>query len=52
LHKALVRVPPAVTGAVSWRSENIKYSKNEVFIDVIEKVNMLVRSFDILLPHY
>lgn len=42
LHKALVRVPAAVTGAVSWRSENIKYSKNEVFIDVIEKVNMLV----------
>jgi AP-1 complex subunit mu len=44
LHKALVRVPPAVTGAVSWRSENIKYPKNEVFIDVIEKVNMLVAS--------
>jgi AP-1 complex subunit mu len=45
----LVRVPPAVTGAVSWRSENIKYPKNEVFIDVIEKVNMLVASNGTLL---
>lgn len=31
----------AVTNAVSWRSEGIKYRKNEVFLDVIESVNML-----------
>jgi len=28
---------------VSWRSEGIKYRKNEVFLDVIESVNLLVR---------
>ena len=27
---------------VSWRSEGIKYKKNEVFLDVIEKLNMLI----------
>ena len=37
-----VRPPMAVTNAVSWRSEGIKYRKNEVFLDVIESVNMLV----------
>jgi AP-1 complex subunit mu len=36
------RPPPAVTNAVSWRSEGIKYRKNEVFLDVIESVNILV----------
>ncbi|KAE8619856.1 hypothetical protein XENTR_v10010002 [Xenopus tropicalis] len=38
------RVPTTVTNAVSWRSEGIKYKKNEVFIDVIESVNILVNS--------
>jgi AP-1 complex subunit mu len=37
------RPPPALTTAVSWRSEGIKYRKNEVFLDVIENVNVLVR---------
>ncbi|KAI1229654.1 hypothetical protein IHE44_0010986 [Lamprotornis superbus] len=36
------RVPTTVTNAVSWRSEGIRYKKNEVFIDVIESVNLLV----------
>jgi AP-1 complex subunit mu len=35
----------AVTNAVSWRSEGIKYKKNEIFLDVIESVNLLVRAF-------
>lgn len=35
------RIPMAVTNAVSWRSEGIKYRKNEVFLDVIESVNLL-----------
>jgi len=35
------RPPPAVTNAVSWRSEGVKYRKNEVFLDVIESVNLL-----------
>ncbi|CAG8493913.1 1477_t:CDS:2, partial [Cetraspora pellucida] len=39
-----VRPPMAVTNAVSWRSEGIKYRKNEVFLDVIESVNLLVNA--------
>ncbi|XP_064387154.1 AP-1 complex subunit mu-1-like [Halichondria panicea] len=35
-------IPAAVTNAVSWRKEGIKYRKNEVFLDVIESVNLLV----------
>ncbi|KAK9324127.1 Mu homology domain-containing protein [Lipomyces orientalis] len=38
------RPPIAVTNAVSWRSEGIRYRKNEVFLDVIESVNLLVSS--------
>jgi len=38
------RPPMAVTNAVSWRSEGIKHRKNEVFLDVIESVNLLVSS--------
>lgn len=36
------RPPMAVTNAVSWRSEGLKYRKNEVFLDVIESLNLLV----------
>jgi len=39
-----VRPPPALTNAVSWRSENISYKKNEVFLDVMESVNLLVNT--------
>lgn len=35
-------IPAAVTNAVSWRKEGIRYRKNEVFLDVIESVNLLV----------
>ncbi|CAJ0574273.1 unnamed protein product, partial [Mesorhabditis spiculigera] len=38
------RPPMAVTNAVSWRSEGLKYRKNEVFLDVIESVNILANS--------
>ncbi|VDM21299.1 unnamed protein product [Hydatigera taeniaeformis] len=38
------RPPMAVTNAVSWRSESVKYRRNEVFLDVIESVNLLVSS--------
>ncbi|KAG2175992.1 hypothetical protein INT44_000471 [Umbelopsis vinacea] len=30
------------TGATSWRRSDIKYRKNEAFIDVIESVNLLI----------
>ncbi|XP_023245308.1 AP-1 complex subunit mu-1-like [Copidosoma floridanum] len=38
------RIPMAVTNAVSWRSEGIKYRKNEVFLDVIESVDLLANA--------
>lgn len=39
-----VKPPMAVTNAVSWRSEGIRHKKNEVFLDVVESVNLLVNS--------
>mmetsp|Transcript_802 Transcript_802/g.801 ORF Transcript_802/g.801 Transcript_802/m.801 type:complete len:425 (+) Transcript_802:80-1354(+) len=38
------RPPVALTNAVSWRSEGIKHRKNEIFLDVVEKLNLLVAS--------
>ncbi|CAG0915757.1 unnamed protein product [Notodromas monacha] len=38
------RPPMAVTNAVSWRSEGIRYRKNEVFLDVIESVNLMANA--------
>eukprot|EP00294_Goniomonas_avonlea_P008775 CAMPEP_0114548486 /NCGR_PEP_ID=MMETSP0114-20121206/5005_1 /TAXON_ID=31324 /ORGANISM="Goniomonas sp, Strain m" /LENGTH=417 /DNA_ID=CAMNT_0001733075 /DNA_START=13 /DNA_END=1263 /DNA_ORIENTATION=+ len=46
---AVAKPPVAVTGAVSWRSEGIKYRKNEIFLDVVESVNLLVASNGTLL---
>lgn len=37
-----VMVPTAASNVVSWRSEGIKHAKNEVFVDVIEKLDILV----------
>jgi AP-1 complex subunit mu len=39
-----IRPPTAVTNAVSWRSEGIKYRRNEVFLDVVESINILANS--------
>lgn len=44
LTKQQVQVPKSVTGAVSWRSDDVKYRKNEVFLDVVESINLLVAS--------
>lgn len=33
-----------VTGAVGWRREGIKYKKNEVFLDIVEQVNLLMNN--------
>ena len=46
-----VRPPIAVTNAVSWRSEGIRYRKNEVFLDVIESVNLLVSASRLPVPN-
>jgi AP-2 complex subunit mu-1 len=31
-----------MTGAVSWRRGDIKYKKNEAFVDVVENINLLM----------
>lgn len=31
-----------VTGAVSWRREGLQYKKNEVYLDIVETVNVLM----------
>ncbi|KAJ4460394.1 Adaptor protein complex 1 (AP-1) [Paratrimastix pyriformis] len=36
------QAPP--TGIISWRQEGIRYKQNQVFLDVIEQVNLLVSS--------
>lgn len=42
-HKLAIAKPPqAVTNIVSWRTEGIKHKKNEVFLDVVERLNILV----------
>lgn len=38
----VARPPMAVTNAVSWRSDGIKYRKNQIFVDVMEHINCLV----------
>ena len=37
----LVQPPVALTTAVSWRGEGIVHKKNEIFLDVIEKLNIM-----------
>lgn len=42
LETVAAKPPVALTNAVSWRSEGIVHRKNEIFLDVIEKLNLLV----------
>ena len=37
-------VPQALTQKVGWRKEGIVHSKNEIFLDVVEQLNLLVAS--------
>ncbi|CBZ53344.1 putative clathrin coat assembly protein AP50 [Neospora caninum Liverpool] len=43
------RITSQVTGACSWRSPGIRYKRNEVFIDVIECVNVLLSQNGVVL---
>ena len=36
------RISNTLTNAVSWRAPGIKYYNNEIFLDVYEKLNMLI----------
>ncbi|KAI9361192.1 Mu homology domain-containing protein [Zopfochytrium polystomum] len=38
------RIAIQATGAVAWRRPDLKYRKNEAFVDVIESVNLLMSS--------
>jgi len=38
----LKQITIQATGAISWRGDNVRYKKNEVFIDIIENVNVLL----------
>lgn len=41
-HKFVTKPPSTLTNTVSWRSEGIVHKKNEIFLDVVEKLNLLV----------
>jgi len=36
-----MRPPTAVTNSVSWRSDGIRYTKNEIFFDMSERMKYL-----------
>ena len=38
----LKQITVQATGAISWRPEGLVYRRNEVFIDIIESVNVLL----------
>lgn len=38
----LKQITTRATGAISWRDENVFYKRNEVYIDVVENVNVLL----------
>jgi AP-2 complex subunit mu-1 len=40
------------TGAISWRRNDVKYRKNEAFVDVIETVNLSMNSKGAQLPDF
>eukprot|EP00483_Globobulimina_turgida_P012985 UN13009 len=42
--KKAKEVSTSITGNVPWRKEGIKHKKNEAFLDVVEKLNLLVAS--------
>mmetsp|Transcript_42290 Transcript_42290/g.64840 ORF Transcript_42290/g.64840 Transcript_42290/m.64840 type:complete len:126 (+) Transcript_42290:342-719(+) len=38
----LKQITIQATGSISWRAEGIRYQKNELYIDIIENVNVLL----------
>lgn len=38
----LKQITIQATGSISWRQEGIKYRFNELFIDIVENVNVLL----------
>jgi AP-2 complex subunit mu-1 len=44
-----VKIAIQATGAISWRRQDIKYRKNECFVDVIESIHVLISSKGVVL---
>lgn len=40
--EANANIPSAASNVVNWRTDGIKHQKNEIFLDAVEKLNMLV----------
>jgi AP-2 complex subunit mu-1 len=40
--RAAVAAAKQVTGAVQWRQEGLVYKKNQVYLDIVESVNMMM----------
>jgi len=36
------QITSQVTGQIGWRREGIKYRRNELYLDVLESVNLLM----------
>lgn len=41
-NQKLIEALTQVTGAVTWRPQNVFYATNEIYLDVIESVNLLI----------
>lgn len=40
LKEESAKITEQATGATSWRRADVKYKKNEAFVDVVETVNL------------
>lgn len=47
------QITSQVTGQIGWRREGIKYRRNELFLDVLESVNLLMspQGLTLRVPH-
>lgn len=44
------QITSQVTGQIGWRREGIKYRRNELFLDVLESVNLLMSPQGLFVP--
>lgn len=51
LQEDSTRITMQATGALSWRRADVKYRKNEAFVDVIEDVNLLMSAGGMYIFH-
>lgn len=46
------KITSQATGATSWRRADVKYKKNEAFVDVVETVNLSMSAKGVLTFHH